>query len=103
MLSELEGIVRLVEGVDVELLDGDVGRREWLAHRLEKGLVPLEGMDRLLQTFGKAIGADFLALALVQRVGGDSDRRWAGQLGAGSIQARRPGPREREGQGPAPV
>src|SRR3989442_6599814 len=62
MLSELEGIVRLVEGVDVELLDGDVGRREWLAHRLEKGLVPLEVMDRLLQTFGKAIGADFLAL-----------------------------------------
>src|SRR5438309_497294 len=87
VLSELEGLVGIREGVDVELLDRDIGGGQPLSHRLEQGVILLEVLNGGLETRGQPVGADLRALALVERVRIDGNSGWQRQLPLDAVEA----------------
>src|SRR6202022_608625 len=89
MLSELEGRVLCGEGRDIELLDGDVGSREALAESGGEHGVAFEIGDGLLEALRQTVGADRLALFVVEVVGIDGDRRGKRQLSLDALESGR--------------
>src|SRR5438270_2418330 len=89
VLAELEVVAGGLEGLDVQLLDRQVGAEELIAHGLGQDLVAAQTLERLLQLPGQPLGSDLAALFLGHGVRVDRHRGRQLQPALDSVQAGR--------------